>query len=464
MLRSRQVAVLNIGLAILAFLICCPTATSQDSSPKANRLEGKLPSGATWVFDVPAHWNGTVLLYSHGHNAGPGNPARNSPHAAGAADWLLQHGYAMIGSSYASVGWALEDAVPDQLATLQAFTKEVGTPKRTIAWGDSMGGLVSLALVEQYPDRIDGGIPMCASVSGVVGMLNQGLDATFILKTLVDPDSSVRLVELDKSQIQLPADREASIQALLDKAAETPQGRARLALAAVIGQIPGWTDPKKPEPGPADYEAQQQTFHEAFRMGAFFPRDDQARRAGGNASWNVNVDYGNQLELSGRKPMIEAIYRKANIDLRQDLETLSRAPRISADPKAVTYMKKNYVPSGDLKRPVLSMHTTNDGMTMVTYESAYAAATRAAGKSQFLRQAFVHRAGHCNFVAGEAVSAILALEQFIDTNKWGYATTPEALNAKAFELGLDGARFVEFTPAPFLRPCTSRDAKCPGEP
>jgi pimeloyl-ACP methyl ester carboxylesterase len=448
------------SIVTLAFALC-PAATPQE---KTKHLEGKLPNGATWVFDVPANWNGTVLLYSHGHNTGPANPARNSPHAAGAAEWLLQHGYAMIGSSYASVGWALEDAVPDQVAALQAFTKEVGKPKRTIAWGDSMGGLVTLALVERYPDHIDGGIPMCASVSGVVGMMNQALDATFILKTLVDPGSGVRLVDTGPPQQESPAEKEAGIRALLSKAWGTPQGKARLALAAIIGQIPGWTDPKKPEPGPADYDAQLQTFYEAFRMGAFFPRDDQARRAGGNASWNVNVDYAKQLELSGRRPMIEAIYRKANLDLKQDLDALSRAPRISADPKAIAYMKKNYVPTGDLKRPVLSMHTTNDGMTMVTYESAYAAAARAAGKSQFLRQAYVDRAGHCNFVGGEAISALLAVEQYLDTKNWGDAAAPESLNAKAFELGLEGVRFVDFTPAPFLRPCTTREAKCPGEP
>jgi pimeloyl-ACP methyl ester carboxylesterase len=454
-------SLLKIGVLAVAsgILMACTAAIGQ-----TKHLEGTLPSGAKWVFDVPAEWNGTVLLYSHGFNPGPANPARNSPHAAGAADWLLQHGYAMIGSSYASVGWALQDAVPDQLATLQVFTKEIGTPKRTIAWGDSMGGLVTLALVEQYPDRIDGGLPMCASVSGVVGMMNQALDATFILKTLVDPGSDVKLVEAGPLQPEHAVDDRSAAQALLKKAWDTPQGRARLALAAVIGQIPGWIDPKKPEPGPGDYGAQQQTFYEAFPMGAFFPREDQARRAGGNASWNTGVDYGKQLELSGRKPMIEAIYRKAGLDLQRDLNTLKHTPRISADPKAISYMKKNYVPNGELKRPVLTLHTTNDGMTMVTYESAYAAAVQAAGKSQFLRQTFTRRAGHCTFATGETISAMLALEQRVKTEKWEDVTHPEALNAKAFELGLEGARFVEFTPASFLRPCTTREKKCPGEP
>lgn len=42
----------------------------------------------------------------------------------------------------------------------------------------------------------------------------------------------------------------------------------------------------------------------------------------------------------------------------QDLKTIQNAPRISADPSAVTYMKKYIVFNGDLDIPVLTMHTT----------------------------------------------------------------------------------------------------------
>ncbi|MCZ4516234.1 hypothetical protein O3Q52_50655, partial [Streptomyces sp. ActVer] len=41
-------------------------------------VEGTLASGATYVMDVPAGWNGTVLLFSHGFRPkGAPNPAQN---------------------------------------------------------------------------------------------------------------------------------------------------------------------------------------------------------------------------------------------------------------------------------------------------------------------------------------------------------------------------------------------------
>jgi pimeloyl-ACP methyl ester carboxylesterase len=84
-------------------------------------------------------------------------------------------------------GWALDEAPDDQLAALDTFEKQFGKTKRVIAWGDSMGGLTTIALVENHADRIDGALPMCGSVVGVGGVMNQAPDASFALKTLVDP-------------------------------------------------------------------------------------------------------------------------------------------------------------------------------------------------------------------------------------------------------------------------------------
>jgi hypothetical protein len=46
----------------------------------AHTITGTLPDGSTYLFEVPANWNGTLLLYSHGYNAGPSNPARDAGH------------------------------------------------------------------------------------------------------------------------------------------------------------------------------------------------------------------------------------------------------------------------------------------------------------------------------------------------------------------------------------------------
>ena len=40
-------------------------------------------------------------------------------------------------------------------------------------------------------------------------------------------------------------------------AQQTPQGRARLALIAALGDTPGWFTPLSPEPAATDYAAQE---------------------------------------------------------------------------------------------------------------------------------------------------------------------------------------------------------------
>ena len=39
-------------------------------------------------------------------------------------------------------GWAVQDALHDQIALLDYFNKTYGEPERTIAWGHSLGGMI----------------------------------------------------------------------------------------------------------------------------------------------------------------------------------------------------------------------------------------------------------------------------------------------------------------------------------
>jgi len=95
---------------VLAFTALPAPAVA--ATGETNHIEGQLPSGATYLMDVPADWNGTVLLFSHGYTqAGSPNPAQNGPDAA-TKSLLLAKGYALIGSSYATTGWAVTDAAP----------------------------------------------------------------------------------------------------------------------------------------------------------------------------------------------------------------------------------------------------------------------------------------------------------------------------------------------------------------
>jgi len=117
--------------------------------------------------------------------------------------------------------------------------------------------------------------------------------------------------------------------------------------------------------------------------------------------------------------------------------------------------------NGNLNMPVLTMHTTGDGLVEVTDENAYASVVRSAGDNSMLRQVFVHRAGHCSFTPAETVSAFQTLVHRIDTGQWQDSTNPATMNSAATSLGstfnIAPASFINFQPARFLRPFDARD-------
>jgi len=399
----------------------------------ARTLTGKFSDGATYLIQVPAHWNCTLFLYSHGYvTPGSANPAADvgDPVTGG---WLLGHGYALAGSSYASTGWAIQQALPDQINTLNAFDRRVGTPVRTIAWGHSLGGIITAGLIQDYPNRFSAALPMCGVLSGGVATWNTGLDSAFAFQQLIDP--SVRVVNITNPLANL-----AGAETAATAAQKTAAGRARLALAAALGDEPGWFTPLSPEPPADDYTAQEANQYlwdtqVDFPFG-FALRAELEARAGGNPSWNTGVNYGVQLARSADLREVLALYRAAGLSLRADLARLSGSPRVSADPAAVRYLARNISFTGRITVPVLTMHTTGDGLVIPENEQAYASVVRQAGDVPLLRQVFVGRAGHCAFTPAETITVARVLLRRLATGHWDDpALRPGNLNAAAAALG-----------------------------
>src|SRR5438067_9368431 len=148
--------------AVIALIVALAAASALPitASASVNTQTGTLADGASWLIEVPTPWNATLLLYSHGYVVpGSSNPARDVGDA-GTRAFLLANGFALAGSSYAHTGWALQEAIPDQLATLDIFDTVVGTPARTIAWGHSLGGIITAELRQTAPQRFTAALPM----------------------------------------------------------------------------------------------------------------------------------------------------------------------------------------------------------------------------------------------------------------------------------------------------------------
>lgn len=417
---------------------------------------GSLPSGGTYLVEMPSRWNGTLYVYSPGYIGSAGQPPRTGPNDT-AREWLLEHGYALAGAQPVGTGWAVEEIMPDAVATVDVVRSRFGAPRRTLAWGTSMGGQVAAGLLQEYPERFDGAVALCASVAGPLGMLNAGLDASFAFKQLLAPGSGLELVHVTDE-----AARGQQARAVLDAAQATPQGRARIALAAAFAQLSTWSVAGTPEPAPHDYAAQEAQQYQAFMFAVFSPRQPLEQRAGGNFSWNTGVDYRRQLAGSGRERQVRELYRAAGLDLEQDLRTLERAPRIAADPAAVDYMRRNITPTGELSDPILTLHETGDNAPTVTQARAYADAVAAQGDARFLRQAFVHRPGHCGYTPAEIIASMQTVERRLDRGSWG-AGPADGASAPALQqlavkldaaspLDLGTSGFVAYRPDRFVRP------------
>lgn len=458
-----------LSLAVVAVLLVVSGHAS--AQPGVAAHTGTLPDGATFLIEVPANWNGTLFLYSHGYVVpGTANPPQDFAISDPATRFfMLASGFALAGSSYATTGWAIQQALPDQIAVLDIFAQTVGKPARTIAWGHSLGGMITAGLIQRYPDRFDAALPMCGVLSGGIATWNTALDSEFAFKNLLAPGSGLQLVNITNPVANLQL-----AEGLLAAAAGTPQGRARLSLVAALGDTPGWFTPLSPEPAPTDF-ADQQMNQFLWAQMVDFPfvfafRAELEFRAQGNPSWNTGVDYRVQLEHSADAAEVRALYTLAGLDLDADLKMLNETVRISADPLAANYLKENITYNGEIHIPVLTLHTTGDGLVVVQNESAYRDVVGEEGNGRFLRRRFISRAGHCAFTPAETIAAVQALLNRLDTGQWGPLDVTDLNNAaEALGPGFNifaapgggivpvAPAFVEFHPSQYLRPFDAND-------
>ncbi len=183
---SRLLAAL-VPLGVVVGLVGPAGPAAATTAP--SHVEGVLPDGSAYVMDVPANWNGAVLLYSHGYVPdGAPNPAqqrtqRRGP--VGAARRRLRADRLVVPGD--GLGAGAGPARPAGHAG--RFRARFGSPRRTIAWGTSLGGMITTGLAERYGHRFAGTLAMCGLEQGGVANWNNTLDPLFALRTLLAPGS-----------------------------------------------------------------------------------------------------------------------------------------------------------------------------------------------------------------------------------------------------------------------------------
>lgn len=457
-LRALRCACLCVVGAALAVL-----ASASVAAAAAETVQGKLPDGTPYRIDMPDNWNGTLLV---GLDYASNDPAQPRP-ARPEFDALLARGYALAGTTRTVTGWAIHLAAANAVRVLDIFEAKYGKPKHAIEFGSSMGGHTAAVSAQAYPDRWSAALPVCGGLAGSVGQWQAKFDALFVARTLLAPDSSLPIVNVpaDWQKTALPA-----WQKMFEAAKATPAGRARIALAAMVGQLPDWAA-GKPRPAADDLEAREAGLMEnlflarmALLNQALSSRSQIEKLSGGNISSNVGVDYAKVLQQIDTEGLIAKLYRKAGANLQEDLARLAKAPRIQADAAARAYMATG-VFDGHLGIPVLTLNGIGDPISAVAGQQSYEEAAKSAGRASMLRQTYTASAGHCGFTPAEQVTAVQILVSRLETGAWP-DTSAAGLAKTAVAGGLGEARFIEFTPPVFGRAYSAcdlaRDLKAAG--
>jgi hypothetical protein len=420
-----------------------PAASApRSTAPPGNQAGGTLANGTTWVAQYPQSWNGTLILYSHGYGDLSAVDAPDSQTESA----LLSRGYALAGSSYDPGGseWALNTAVGDQFGTLAAVENQVlpRKPAHVIAYGQSMGGLVSALEAQRGAGKINGALTACGVVAGGVNLNEYQLDGEYAIAQLLG-DPSTPLTGLDGDSAQQVA---GALTGDANQAQGTSAGQARLALAMAFLNLPAW----HAAAGPADREAAQ---YDALTSGSdnaiafsLAGRVSIEQAAGGQPATDAGTNYAQVLAGSPDKTEVTALYRAAGLNLDADLATLTKHAAVKGDPAAARSLQSTSVPTGKLAVPELDLHTTGDNLVPVQQENTYAALVAKAGSSGLLRQAYTDSQGHCNFSVSEQVAGLQAVLTRITSGQWQADSTTAGLQQSAQTLNIDAAHFTSYSP------------------
>ena len=207
-LINKKLALLTAGVVAAAGLALVPTnASAAPVCATANYIEtcgGVTSDGGKYATMVPANFNGTMFIYSHGYRPNQdltfagytvsmitNNPAP-APMPGGATDkgvitYLLSNGYGIAGSAYKTQGWNAQEAVAADVELIKTFKEKYPNTKKVIAWGESLGGFITQALAEQHPELVSAAGIISPALGDVRAELQNAGDALWGLKTFFDP-------------------------------------------------------------------------------------------------------------------------------------------------------------------------------------------------------------------------------------------------------------------------------------
>jgi pimeloyl-ACP methyl ester carboxylesterase len=205
MKKVRILSLLSVTALVTTVLVAVPVAANAapacDGKSPIQSCVGVTSDGAPYAMQVPANFNGTVALYSHGYRYNVDIPAAipliggykitNTPEPvpggnAEVAKYFFSQGIAIVGSGFARQGWNPDSAIKTNVELIDTFKKQFPKTTKVVAWGSSLGGVITQGLAEKYPNLVSAVAPMCMA-DNIEPQLTGAGDFLWGVKVLFDP-------------------------------------------------------------------------------------------------------------------------------------------------------------------------------------------------------------------------------------------------------------------------------------
>ena len=361
-----------------------------------SRWAGVL-NGSGYLVEVPANWNGKLVMYAHGF-AGTGAALGVNPVAI--RRHLIQNGYAWAASSYSKNYYDVRVGVEDTNALALEFTKiaaknarPLAAPTRNYITGFSMGGHIAAAAIEDEAKNTainkvtyNGAVPMCG-VMGDTALFDQFAAIQVAAQSLAGvpnypTDKFAEVIGLVTSSLFTSFPSAAAPQAQITT---TPAGAK---FASVLKNITGGERPM---------------FNQGLAFGGSFPSLWGALGGDGTINGILNK---NLLDTNGFTYVIDG-------DVAGSTALNASAQKLTAAPDANRLRTDGlrWIPkaNGEFKIPVVSIHTLGDLFVPFSMQQVYQKRVAAKGNSTWLVQRAIRGASHCDFTIAEQVDAFEAM-------------------------------------------------------
>lgn len=358
------------------------------SSVWARQITGQTGAGALYAFFVPGNWNGDVVFYAHGIvdaalpvslPTGDGFPDLR--------DALGARGYAVAYSSFSENGWAVKDGAASTHQLRGLFTAAVGKPQRSYLVGTSMGGLVAQDLAEHHGEEYNGTLAMCAPLGGAIEEVNYIANVRVLFDALYPG-------VLPGDVLHVPAGLDVNTQVFGPVIAAVSANPTGLGIIARIRQTPL---------AGADGTELMTSLLYALAYDVRGIDDFLGRTHGHSMFDNWQTQY-----VAAYPGLLDAATLAA---------VNGAVGRFRATRDAIAYLDRYYVPTGELERPTITLHTTRDPLVPFFHEGEFAQAVASQGSASRLLQRSVDRYGHCAFTTTEMIDAFQSLAGWVNTGQ-----------------------------------------------